>query len=168
VVNGPNLFLLVGNGDGTFQKPRTIGPSAFDCGFKPGSQVNDFNGDGNLDVAFCISTKSGGAKIGILLGRGDGTFEKPVFYPVSSDNYYSVGADDFNSDGKTDLVVSRNHNNEFALLLGNGDGTFQHETIIKLAEGYFAPFGILAADFDSDGLLDFVLDDSDSVVYTQK
>ncbi len=161
------LYLLLGNGDGTFQKPRKIGASYADCSFGPELFVDDFNGDGNLDLAFCDK-----ARIGILLGRGDGTFEEPVFYATGS-VFYTVGVGDFSSDGKTDLLVSRqvNQRGQLLLFLGNGDGTFQGGRLIKLPENYYGETGVLAADFDSDGLLDFALQLPSGVsaaVYTQK
>jgi hypothetical protein len=161
------LYLLLGNGDGTFQKPIKLSASIESCGFGPTLFVDDFNGDGNLDLAFCDK-----ARIGILLGRGDGTFEEPVFYATGS-VFYTVGVGDFNSDGKTDLLVSRqvNQRGQLLLFLGNGDGTFQGGRLIKLPENYYGETGVLATDFDSDGLLDFALQLPSGVsaaVYTQK
>jgi hypothetical protein len=164
------ISVVLGNGDGTFQKPRAITRTAGACAFGAPILVSDFNGDGKLDIAFCTLTS-----IGIMLGNSDGTFQKPVFYGVyflgPENGTFSFAAGDFNSDGKTDLIVSHiGLNTEFFILLGNGDGTFQHKSAINLARGDSGELGIVTGDFNADGLLDFVfqLGGYDARVYLQK
>ena len=149
------IFIFLGKGDGTLQKPKTITRTPHSCGVPP-MLVSDFNGDGKLDIAFCTETS-----IGILLGNGDGTFQKPVFYGVyfqgSGSGSFAYAAGDFNSDGKTDLIVSHTGlDTRFFILLGNGDGTFQPKTQIATPPRYSGELGIVTGDFNSDGLLDFV------------
>jgi hypothetical protein len=157
---GDGLSLLLGNGDGTFQSPRTIISSkqGVGCGFGVPFVVNDFNGDGKMDLAFCSRAT---AQIGILLGNGDGTFKKPVYYDAgSSATAWAFAAGDFNSDGNTDFIdwyfKDGFHNPTFAILKGKGDGSFQRETAVKLP-GNIEDLGIVPGDFNSDGLLDFVM-----------
>jgi hypothetical protein len=148
------LSVALGNGDGTFQALQQIATSAVGCNFGPMMLVNDLNGDGKLDIAYCDDTN-----ISILLGNGDGTFRKTASYVVDTFNGFSFTAGDFNSDGKTDLIVSDDSTNlEFSILLGNGDGTFkpQHAVRIKPKDTN-GETGIAVGDFNSDGLLDFIL-----------
>jgi FG-GAP-like repeat len=152
---GFSVSIVPGNGDGTFQKPRTITRTANICGGGIPILVSDFNGDGKLDIAFCTDTS-----IGILLGNGNGTFQKPVFYGVyfggPGNGSFSFAAGDFNSDGKTDLIVSHiGLNTQFSILFGNGDGTFQPKSVIELPPGDSGEAGIVTGDFNADGLLDF-------------
>jgi hypothetical protein len=121
---------MLGNGDGSFQKPRTILSSTNflgSCSFGPGLLVTDFNGDGNADISCRESDHPlNKGKIWVALGNGDGTFKKPksiVVHPYQGS--FSFAAGDFNSDGKTDLManyfVSNNSlRSEADLFLGNG------------------------------------------------
>jgi hypothetical protein len=155
------LFVMLGNGDGTFQKERKIAQI-----LGGGLAVNDFNGDGIPDVAFADEVKG---RIGVLIGKGDGTFEKPVFYSagVAQNQNFQFAAGDFNSDGNTDVIVSQpGIPAENAILLGNGDGTFQKAQKLQLAAA--AGTGIVVGDFNSDGLLDFAFLGDGVVVYIQK
>jgi hypothetical protein len=172
IVDSDNgLQILFGNGDGTFQKARNIASFRHAVG---GLLANDFNGDGNLDLAVGEREQTNG-KLWIILGRGDGTFTKPVAIPIPCGRYgFSFTAGDFNSDGKTDLVTNYNVTNdqsETDLYLGNGDGTFQKKKIVNLpgAPNYNAELGIVPADFNSDGLLDFIFQQpGDLAVFLQK
>jgi hypothetical protein len=170
-----NVYLWLGNGDGTFQKGRVIESDKYDlgCSFGPALVVNDFNGDGNPDLAFCDRSYNSTGRIGILLGKGDGTFQKPVYYStrLGTGNLFSFTAGDFNSDCKTDLIAATpgQNNSEFVVFWGNGDGTFQKAKKINLPDNGGGDIGLVPGDFNSDGMLDFVIVDPVGLeVYTQK
>ncbi len=95
-----DVFVLLGNNDGTFQPPITIavgnGPQAIAAG--------DFNNDGKLDLAVANTTDG---TITLLLGNGDGTFAEASGSPYTVGNGPLAIADaDFNGDGKLDLAVA--------------------------------------------------------------
>jgi hypothetical protein len=171
------LFIRLGNGDGTFQEPRLVDSNPhLGCGFGTNMLVSDFNGDGKADLAYCEEDQNSG-KIWVALGSGDGTFKKPVFLPVPAyGGVFTFAAGDFNSDGKTDLIANYFTSGKFDktetdLFLGNGDGTFQHKKIVNLpgAPDYNAEEGIVPADLNSDGLLDFIFQEPGAVsVFVQK
>jgi hypothetical protein len=170
---GTGLYIFLGNGDGTFQKARRIATDKqyASCASGPTLLVNDFNSDGNADIAFCDDHAG---RIGILLGNGDGGFQPPVYYSTDFGAGAAFGftAGDFNSDGKTDLVAltTQGPNAQFAVFWGNGDGTFQEARKISLPENGGADKGIVVGDFNSDGLLDFVMVGTGvgNAVYIQK
>ena len=174
ILRETEIEILLGNGDGTF-KLRTIAiPKDFGCGFGPPLLVTDFNADGKADLAYCERDENNG-KLWVLLGNGNGTFKNPVSIPIQNGIYgFSFTAGDFNSDGKTDLIVNyfiSDDQTETDLYLGKGDGTFEPKKIIKLpGEPYFnAENGIVPADFNSDGLLDFIFQQpGDIAVFLQK
>jgi hypothetical protein len=161
--NGDNttyVSIFSGKGDGTFKyPPRQIWAGNGTVGF-----VNDYNGDGKLDLS--MLTGSLQDQIQVLLGNGDGTFTAlpPMTVPNAP---YSFTAGDFNSDGITDLIVS---GTQFSISLGNGDGTFQPQQVITLPGNAFGDNGMIPGDFNSDGLLDFISVDAgfQGVVYPQQ
>jgi hypothetical protein len=104
--NNNTVSVLLGNGNGTFQSQKT-----YATGVLPFSvAVGDFNGDGKLDLAVgdaggAVPNENGFGTASILLGNGDGTFQKPMNY-VASGEPFSVAVGDFNQDGRPDLAVA--------------------------------------------------------------
>jgi len=111
------VSVLLSNGDGTFQPAVTYPtPNAYWVA------AADLNGDGKLDLAvanFNVGTSPPTAVASILLGNGDGTFQKAVNYPSGGENTY-VAIADFNRDKKPDLIVTDPLNNDVLVLLNTG------------------------------------------------
>jgi hypothetical protein len=147
--------VLLGNGDGTFQTPVVYDSGGND----PTSlAVADLNGDGVPDIAvanFCvwIGNSCSDTTVGILLGRGDGTFAPVVKVSPGGNSATSIAIADVNGDGKPDIVVPVNVGS-VGLLLGKGDGTFQTPTLAQ-ADGISS--SIAVADINNDGRPDLVL-----------
>src|SRR6266550_3130752 len=71
--------------------------------------VADFNNDGEPDIAvvcFGDPSVSNEGGVSILLGNGDGTFQ-PATNLTAGKNTTRIATGDFNSDGKSDLIVVR-------------------------------------------------------------
>ncbi|HEX8816620.1 MAG TPA: FG-GAP-like repeat-containing protein [Terriglobales bacterium] len=144
---GPALFILLGNGDGTFQSPL-IGTAPFPTGVYQ-IVTADFNGDGMLDLAI-LGNGSGGEGVWIQLGNGDGTFRAQGEYGGGIVFSTYITAVDLNADGKVDLATSYTLSAENLLvLLNNGDGTFQTPLSFPASAEVFLP-----GDFNGDGRMD--------------
>jgi hypothetical protein len=88
-----SLFLLTGNGKGSFE----IGESYLSGGTRARNvEVADFNRDGKADVM--VSSEGNSA---LLLGNGDGTLQAPQIYNVGG---LDMTIDDFNRDGRPDVA----------------------------------------------------------------
>lgn len=139
--------VLLGNGDGTFQAANTYGAGGPDT---HAIAVGDMNRDGNPDLL--VSNDYGPAGVGILLGKGDGTFQ--AVQNVTSRPGFSLTTADLNADGKLDLLVGGGEQfistGSFSVLFGNGDGTFQAPQ--SLGEGD----ELMVADMNRDGNLDII------------
>jgi hypothetical protein len=170
---GRTIWIMLGNGDGTFQTPKEVLAlsSTNGCGFEfqQDIQVSDFNGDGKSDLAFCA--KEG---IGVMLGNGDGTFQPPIYYFIDHTDLgnFTFAIGDINSDGKEDILVQEYFDSsdpKFVVFLGNGDGTFQPPQTINAASTWFAELGVTVGDFNNDGMLDFIyLSDLGMQVFIQQ
>jgi hypothetical protein len=145
------VSVLLGNGDGTFQPPRSYATGTGSVAVA----VGDFNGDGKLDLATANdgTSQSAPGTVSVLLGNGDGTFRAPINLTLPAErppgsNYTgttplpqqprAIAVGDMNHDGSLDLVVTAEttyetywlygsdfYQNAYAdVLVGHGDGTF--------------------------------------------
>jgi hypothetical protein len=101
------LSIYLGKGDGTFGLPTN-----YHLGFGLGAPlVADLNKDNKLDLVVSIPSCSSSCPpsgFAVLFGKGDGTFQRPVYYNLgpltgaSGVPYLSSG--DVNADGALDIV----------------------------------------------------------------
>ena len=130
-----SVEVFINNGGGTFKHSVTTPVS-----YAGQIAAADVNGDGILDLV------SGSGEV--LLGNGDASFTDKGGVQISGG---LPVLEDFNADGKVDVVVGGTYNGfqGTLVLLGNGDGTFQ---VPIETRGY----GGTGADFFHNGSLDLV------------
>jgi hypothetical protein len=168
------LAVLVGKGNGMFQ-PAV----AYDSGGQnaEGVSIADINGDGIPDivVANCATANGPGScpgegVVGVLLGRGNGTFALAVTYNSGVYATESSSVADVNGDGNIDVLVAaecgfgvcgNGGEGGIGILLGNGDGTFQPPLIY--GSGACGAYSVVASDLNGDGKPDLLIANQSSV-----
>ena len=152
LVNG-SATIFLGNGDGTLQSAKRSVLTGNDTALA----IADFNGDAFDDLAVVTDTAISGTsypRMGVMIGRGDGTFNSVALYNAPT-NLETVVTGDFNGDGKSDIAVgSAVTQDQVNLYYGNGDGTFQTSVIFSLPANSLSRAAAVG-DFDSDGKPDY-------------
>ena len=154
--DGRKLYLLLNQGDGTFQMPPTL---IVDYTVSRGQRllVGDLDNDGHLDIV------SGHGYLVSWMGRGDATFQAPIVSNVGPDGgtkYMTLA--DLDGDGFLDVAAtsfsSSLQGQTLTIKLGQGDGTF------RPPQTYYGMFslqtsgvgGVAPLDVDQDGDVDLV------------
>ncbi|HVB87779.1 MAG TPA: VCBS repeat-containing protein [Candidatus Dormibacteraeota bacterium] len=155
-VKTPNSILLFRNtGGGRFGSPTAIATTAAD---NRNFSVADFNNDGFPDVVYTAANPTTGAdEIHILAGQGGGASSDMTPASLSGITGY-ISVIDANNDGCPDLAVQSPIHSTAPLVLkvflGHCDGTFSLASSAVIAPAGFAPYHLLAGDFDHDGFPD--------------
>lgn len=156
-----SVSVLIGNGDGTFSAPLNIANSS--GADSPAIVATDLDNDARLDIVLahaiscftapCVISRS----ITVLLGFGDGTFQRPFEIEVGT-GMSRIAVGDFNRDGIRDLGIAGD-SAQLYILLGVGNGTFLQQPTITLTPDTLAVDGtdIDIADLNRDSIQDLVV-----------
>jgi uncharacterized protein (TIGR03437 family) len=149
---GLTINVLFAQPDGTFFGPAiSLLPAPASIASNTDLRSADFNGDGIPDLAY-----AGFSGVGVMLGKGDGTFSSSYFSGASNSGWL-LAIGDFNGDGNQDIVALLQYPPNqvaYSFFAGKGDGTFQPPITTGL-QG--SPAAIVAGDFNGDGKLDLAI-----------
>jgi len=146
--NHGDLSVLLGNGDGTFQKAFAL------AGGMTSMAAGDFNADGNSDLVLSGDDGNSFGVVQVLLGNGQGGFTSTTPYQLSSPAV-ALAVGDINGDGKLDAVALLANG---WTLLGKGDGTFVEPDpwyTYEFSTAWVARQAALG-DYTGDGQLDVI------------
>jgi hypothetical protein len=145
------VSVLLNNADGTFDTQKTL-----DAGQRPFQVIAaDFNNDDDQDLAV---TNVGDGTVFVFLGKGDWTFENRLNStfgngaPITSTATDFLAAGDLDRDGRLDLVVNNQAENQIVTLIGNGIGRFAKRDDVTFTSTSAGPIAL--ADFTGDRNLD--------------
>jgi hypothetical protein len=146
------VSILLGNGDGTFQKP-----SAFPVPYPVALAAGDLTKDGNQDLLVVEYGGTGYSSLGVFLGDGNGHFREGGTYRLGIQSL-SVTTADFNGDGRLDVAAANEGLNgkggSVMVFLGNGDGTLKKPTTYGLPN---YPYWVETGDLNGDGHADLIV-----------
>ncbi|MGA3105763.1 MAG: FG-GAP-like repeat-containing protein [Terriglobales bacterium] len=167
-LDGGNLNVILGKGDGTFQTPISLNISATGI-FWEAIATGDFTSGHLLDVAvWAVNANTGNSELHIFLGNGAGSLTYNATYAAPNSSNANPGpnnlvAMDVNGDGKIDIVAMTPYNGVY-VFLGNGDGTFQapiaNATVCTNAIGNCESMAV--GDLNGDGKPDLAFQSNDT------
>lgn len=143
---GPEVSVLIGNGDGTFDPEVTYNASQ---GVR-GLAVIDYDCDGFTDIA---TANRIGNEMAFFTNDGTGVFGAPEFMDTGSNQETATMAADFNNDGIMDLAVGSYSGSELMILLNDGAGNFAISTTQSVSSN---PWMVACGDVNGDGNCDLV------------
>jgi uncharacterized repeat protein (TIGR01451 family) len=148
------ISVLIGAGGGFFSPISTFSPSPSPNSLPLALDLNDLNGDGNLDIVVALLFSS---RFSVILGNGDGTFQAPVTY-ITATSPTDLDTVDLDRDGDPDLLVASPGIGGLYSHYNNGDGTFSTSQggFVSMGEG---PNSIVVTDLNGDGFVDWVSTD---------
>ena len=142
----------------------TFPETTFNVGNNPVAlAARDFDGDGLTDIAVANQNDN---SISILLNNNQGNFTQPATSPIllgkNETGPVAIASTPLRTattavpSPAADLVIANSSSNTVSVLLGNGDGTFTEAPGSPFAVGK-QPSGVVIADFNGDGNLDFAV-----------
>ena len=169
-------YLFKNNGDGTFRDVSEPSHIAQSEGKALGVAVNDFNGDGLMDISVANDSH---AQF-LFKNSSDGKFEEVALiggaaYTEDGEVFAGMGTDfaDIDNDGLPDILTTALPHQSFAFFRNSGGEMFNYESFrSNLSEitQLYSGWGMRVFDYDNDGQRDVFLANShvmDNIEMTQ-
>ena len=143
-----SIRLFLGNGDGTFQKPKRLAEK-----LKPLAVLaSDMNSDEKPDLVFASGQ---GDNLYLLYSNGDGSFKEPVAFSGGG-GPFALTTGHFNPDKFKDVAVANSRSSTFSIVIRNASGKFKYPTRDYVIEGGTV-LAITSGDYNHSGMSDIVV-----------
>jgi hypothetical protein len=143
-----SIRLFIGNGDGTFQKPKRVAEKLVPLAVV----ASDMNDDGKPDLVFAAGQ---GDNLYMLYSNGDGSFKEPISF-AGGGGPFALTAGHFSPDKLKDVAVANSRSSSFSLVVRNPNGTFKYPTRDYVIEGG-TPLAITSGDYNHSGMSDIAV-----------
>ena len=151
---------------GSCTRPVAYGAELYEPDNLEDLVVEDFNGDGRLDLAMMLYAEN---DISVLINQGD-SFAPPAY--VAGGNVWCcvshggtiwkrLDAGDFNGDTHVDLVTTAYSDDQVHVSFGLGDGTFAPPMPVLAIDN---PTNVVAGEFTGDAYDDILVDPGELLV----
>ena len=128
-----------------------------------GISAADYDGDGKIDLFVANDSMTEF----LYHNKGDGSFEDAgllaeIAVDGMGNTYAGMGTDfqDYDNDGRPDLIVTNLANQKYALYQNNGDGSFTYASYLSGVGGatlLHSGWGVRFLDYDNDGWKDILV-----------
>lgn len=150
-----NVSVLIGHGDGTFAAAVPYAVSTYPASVA----IADLTGDGKKDILVARFGNFGNEGLGVLRGRGDGTFDPVLNYATTGSSPHAVAAADLNGDGQPDVALAGD--TQVLVWLNTGGGALAGP--VAYDAQLFGAQRIVARDIDGDGRVDLAAGGRDDI-----
>jgi hypothetical protein len=162
------LFVIGGNGDGSFSAAATVLSIPEVQGRYPSSiesvATADFDGDGKSDIAVLVGLDAGQlSAVVVYYGNGNGTFSAPAVAATFGRLYNHLYATDVDQDGHPDLILQiEGVAGAYIEVMGDAIGVvkYQADRLFGPEESYTGgeqiTYPLLISDLNRDGYPDIV------------
>jgi len=157
VTQGRNIWILLGNGDGTFafaQELDTYSSRYFET--HEIMSTKDLNGDGLSDIiTISGQTQSGFATV--FVNNGDGTFPETAKKIYVGSEPRDMVSGDWNNDGLIDVATANQAAHTVSILFGDAQEVFLSNPAEPEVIAGNAPGALRIEDFNNDGVVDLAV-----------
>ena len=143
-----SVRLFLGNGDGTFEKPKKLAEQLVPIALV----ASDMNDDGKTDLVFAAGQ---GDNMYLLTSNGGGSFKEPIIFSGGG-GPFALTTGHFNPDKLKDVAVANSRSSSFSMIIRNPNGTFKYPTRDYVVDGG-TPLAITSGDYNHSGMSDIVV-----------
>ena len=146
--NSSSIRVFLGNGNGTFQKPKVYAKKLVPLAVI----LEDMNEDGKFDLVFASGK---GDNLYMLYSKGDGNFSEPISFSGGG-GPFALTAGNFNPDKLKDIAVANSRSSSFSLVVRNANGSFHYPTRDYVVDGGTV-LAITSGDYNHSGMKDIAV-----------